>query len=131
MVPEGASWHPNHQYAVDLGNAGVVWSTANALSLNLNYPIIKKIAVQKYFDIPIISSTLVEVRISVGPLERRVHAIRNALPIRGEFRISALHRRSLRGIEPPELAAFEEVYFTVSAPHHRGVQVVGDTFESF
>lgn len=35
MVPAGASLHPNHQYAVDLGNAGLVTSTAKALSLNL------------------------------------------------------------------------------------------------
>lgn len=35
IVPDGASLQPNHQYAVDLGNDGLVASTANALSLNL------------------------------------------------------------------------------------------------
>lgn len=71
-----------------------------------------------------------EVSVAVGILKRCVDVIRNSLPVADGFRVCRLDWRTLEWIETPEFAAFVEVNFAVSAPHHGGVDVVRHSGEA-
>lgn len=79
----------------------------------------------------VIFVTLEEVSISVGILKSSINVIWNAFPVADGFGICWFNWWSLKWIKSPELAAFVEVNFAISAPNHCGINVVRHSGEPF